>query len=192
MIFYSLTGDASRISAAIPSGVGFLGAGLIFKKEDKETASMVVHGLTTAASVWLSAAVGIACGGELYFAASFGVAIMMLLLRFGPRSIDHSEDDDEGSEDGTTMNAMQGNASMNAFSNLAPFNSPSGDVSVAKKTDGKYGSTSALGAQDVDPEAQTHQSDGGGSVPLPSMTISERQRRSTKSVRKRPALASLV
>ena len=48
--------DASRISAAIPSGVGFLGAGLIFKKTEEDD-TMVVHGLTTAASVWLSAAV---------------------------------------------------------------------------------------------------------------------------------------
>ena len=48
--------DASRISAAIPSGVGFLGAGLIFKKTE-EDATMVVHGITTAASIWLSAGV---------------------------------------------------------------------------------------------------------------------------------------
>ena len=93
-----MTWDSSRVSAAIPSGVGFLGAGLIFKKEEKNEdgeSSHVVHGLTTAASLWLSAAVGIACGGELYFAASFGVAMMMLLLRFGPRGNEDSEDDDE-------------------------------------------------------------------------------------------------
>lgn len=90
--------DASRVAAAIPSGVGFLGAGLIFKKEEKDAdgdSSHVVHGLTTAASLWLSAAVGIACGGELYFAASFGVAIMMLLLRFGPRGSEDNNDDEE-------------------------------------------------------------------------------------------------
>ncbi len=79
--------DASRISAAIPSGVGFLGAGIIWKQTDKETNSQSVHGLTTAASLWLSAAVGIACSGELYFAASFAIAVMMILLRFGPRII---------------------------------------------------------------------------------------------------------
>jgi len=86
--------DASRISAAIPSGVGFLGAGLIFKKTN-DGDNMVVHGLTTAASVWLSAAVGIACGGELYFAATFGTCLMMLLLRFGPRGIGAEDDMDE-------------------------------------------------------------------------------------------------
>ena len=91
--------DASRIAAAIPSGVGFLGAGLIFKKSSDEDGSMVVHGLTTAASVWLSAAVGIACGGELYFAATFGTCLMMLLLRFGPRGTDDDDDDDEEDDD---------------------------------------------------------------------------------------------
>jgi len=86
--------DASRISAAIPSGVGFLGAGLIFKKQEKTKfgdGNPVVHGLTTAASLWISAAVGIACGGDLYMPASFGVALMMLLLRFGPRG--HEDED---------------------------------------------------------------------------------------------------
>jgi uncharacterized membrane protein YhiD involved in acid resistance len=74
-----------------------LGAGLIFKKEERNDAgdtSHVVHALTTAASLWLSAAVGIACGGELYFAASFGTAIMMLLLRFGPRGSEESDEDE--------------------------------------------------------------------------------------------------
>ncbi len=85
--------DASRISAAIPSGVGFLGAGIIWKQTDKDTNAQSVHGLTTAASLWLSAAVGIACAGELYFPASFAIAVMMILLRFGPRII---VGDDEG------------------------------------------------------------------------------------------------
>ena len=84
--------DASRVSAAIPSGVGFLGAGIIWKQTDKDTNAQSVHGLTTAASLWLSAAVGIACSGGLYFAASFAIAVMMILLRFGPRII--VDDDD--------------------------------------------------------------------------------------------------
>jgi len=89
--------DASRISAAIPSGVGFLGAGLIWKqteKDEKGEFTHSVHGLTTAASLWLSAGVGIACGGELYFAASFSICCMMVLLRFGPRASDYDEEDD--------------------------------------------------------------------------------------------------
>lgn len=79
--------DASRVSAAIPSGVGFLGAGLIWKAPSGAGSGgqQQVHGLTTAASLWLSSAVGVACGGALYFVASFCVVIMVVLLRFGPR-----------------------------------------------------------------------------------------------------------
>lgn len=108
--------DASRVSAAIPSGVGFLGAGLIFKEAEKDKHSgettHVVHGLTTAAAIWLSAAVGVACGGELYFAASFAIALLLTLLRFGPRM--PSSDDDESSL-GDMMNAF-------GYSSTAPCN----------------------------------------------------------------------
>eukprot|EP00527_Entomoneis_sp_CCMP2396_P008031 CAMPEP_0198150464 /NCGR_PEP_ID=MMETSP1443-20131203/51037_1 /TAXON_ID=186043 /ORGANISM="Entomoneis sp., Strain CCMP2396" /LENGTH=275 /DNA_ID=CAMNT_0043815773 /DNA_START=319 /DNA_END=1146 /DNA_ORIENTATION=- len=95
--------DSSRISAAIPSGVGFLGAGLIFKEAQKDELTgiqqHVVHGLTTATSVWLSAAVGVACGGSMYFVASFSTAIMLILLRFGPRGNDMEEESDDEEEE---------------------------------------------------------------------------------------------
>jgi putative Mg2+ transporter-C (MgtC) family protein len=87
--------DASRISAAIPSGVGFLGSALIFKHKDTSTNTHEVHGLTTAASVWLSAAVGIACAGGLYFVASLSTAIMLVLLRFGPRTYVPTDEEEE-------------------------------------------------------------------------------------------------
>ncbi|QPC84055.1 MgtC/SapB family protein [Phototrophicus methaneseepsis] len=48
--------DTSRVAAAVVSGIGFLGAGVIFKDNDE------VHGLTTAASIWVTAAVGMAVG----------------------------------------------------------------------------------------------------------------------------------
>ena len=91
--------DASRVSAAIPSGVGFLGSALIFKHKDDKTNIHEVHGLTTAASVWLSAAVGIACAGGMYFVASLSTAIMLVLLRFGPRTNFGYDDDDEDDEE---------------------------------------------------------------------------------------------
>lgn len=87
-----LSWDASRVAAAIPSGVGFLGSALIFKQQ--EDGAHMVHGLTTAASVWLSAAVGIACSGGLFFVATFSCAVMLLVLRFGPRA-NFVEDDEE-------------------------------------------------------------------------------------------------
>lgn len=81
--------DASRVSAAIPSGVGFLGAGLIVKSNEIDPVTgerhHLVQGITTAAATWLSAAVGIACGGGMYFTAGFSTALNLLLLRFGPR-----------------------------------------------------------------------------------------------------------
>jgi len=58
--------DPARVSAAIPSGVGFLGAGLIVKDTKKDIDGEIQHivkGINTAASVWLSAAVG---GENLY------------------------------------------------------------------------------------------------------------------------------
>jgi len=72
--------DSSRVTAAIPSGVGFLGAGLIFKGTVGVGENEVhqVHGLTTAASVWLSAAVGVGCGGALYFPTVYGVSTTIL------------------------------------------------------------------------------------------------------------------
>lgn len=51
--------DPSRVAAQVVSGIGFLGAGLIFVRRD------VVRGLTTAAVVWLVAAIGMACGAGL-------------------------------------------------------------------------------------------------------------------------------
>lgn len=57
--------DASRVAAAVPSGVGFLGAASIWKGTATDgTGRPEVHGLTTATSVWLAAAVGILNGGE--------------------------------------------------------------------------------------------------------------------------------
>lgn len=51
--------DPSRIAAQIVSGIGFLGAGVIFVRQN------VVNGLTTAASIWMTAAVGMACGAGM-------------------------------------------------------------------------------------------------------------------------------
>ena len=56
--------DPSRVAAQIVSGIGFIGGGLIFVRRD------VVRGLTTAATVWLVAAIGMACGGGLVVLAA--------------------------------------------------------------------------------------------------------------------------
>ena len=87
-----MTWDSSRVAAAIPSGVGFLGAGLIWKMKVRSPTDPdgpeheQIHGLTTAASTWVAASVGIASGGALYFVAAFSVLTLLFVLRFGPRT----------------------------------------------------------------------------------------------------------
>lgn len=72
-----LNGDNSRIIAQVVSGIGFLGAGIIFKDGD------TVKGLTTAATVWCSAAIGCLCGYGMYAEAIVGtVAVMCVNLFF--------------------------------------------------------------------------------------------------------------
>jgi putative Mg2+ transporter-C (MgtC) family protein len=65
--------DPSRVAAQIVSGVGFLGAGLIFVKRDS------VRGLTTAAAVWVTAAIGAACGAGLVILAIAATCIYMIV-----------------------------------------------------------------------------------------------------------------
>ncbi len=73
--------DPSRIAAQVVSGIGFLGAGVIIFRKN------TVSGLTTAASVWAAAAVGLACGGALYWAAGLGTGIM-LVVQVGLRPLE--------------------------------------------------------------------------------------------------------
>jgi len=65
--------DVSRVAAQVVSGIGFIGAGtIIFHKSEN-----VVRGLTTAAGVWVTAAIGLACGGGMYV-LSFASTILVL------------------------------------------------------------------------------------------------------------------
>ncbi len=59
--------DPSRVAAGIVTGIGFLGAGTIMKATNES--KQVVIGLTTAASLWVIAAIGMALGAGFYFAA---------------------------------------------------------------------------------------------------------------------------
>ncbi|GAB3051942.1 MgtC/SapB family protein [Sediminivirga luteola] len=63
--------DPSRIAAQIVTGIGFLGAGVIFVRRNS------VAGLTTAASIWVTAAVGMACGAGMPFAAVLTVLLYL-------------------------------------------------------------------------------------------------------------------
>ncbi|MBN9425592.1 MAG: MgtC/SapB family protein [Burkholderiales bacterium] len=66
--------DPSRVAAQVVSGIGFLGAGAIIARGE------VVRGLTTAASVWSVAAIGLAVGGGLYTPAIAATIIILIIL----------------------------------------------------------------------------------------------------------------
>jgi putative Mg2+ transporter-C (MgtC) family protein len=66
--------DPSRVAAQVVSGIGFLGAGAILARGE------IVRGLTTAASIWTVAAIGLAVGGGLYFAAGVSTTVIILIL----------------------------------------------------------------------------------------------------------------
>jgi putative Mg2+ transporter-C (MgtC) family protein len=66
--------DPSRIAAQVVSGIGFLGAGTILFRKDR------IRGLTTAASLWTVAAIGLAAGSGLYLAACGGTALILVIL----------------------------------------------------------------------------------------------------------------
>ncbi len=66
--------DPSRMAAQVVSGIGFLGAGAILMRGE------VIRGLTTAASIWTVAGIGLAVGGGLYLAATAATIIILVIL----------------------------------------------------------------------------------------------------------------
>ena len=70
----ALTAEQDRIAAGIVSGIGFIGAGVIFREGGS------IRGITTAATIWAAAAIGMAVGRDLYIVAGFGSLIVFLLL----------------------------------------------------------------------------------------------------------------
>ena len=96
--------DVSRIAAQVVSGIGFIGAGtIIFQRH-------AVHGLTTAAGLWVTAAIGMAAGAGLYVIAAFTTALVLiglevlngLLPSVGHRNVAVSIPNDGG----TSMNRL--------------------------------------------------------------------------------------
>ena len=71
---YDFPLDAARIAAGIVTGIGFLGAGAIIGGSDG------VHGLTTAAGIWVTAAVGLALGTGNYVIASITTLLVVVVL----------------------------------------------------------------------------------------------------------------
>ncbi|MEY4084324.1 MAG: hypothetical protein RL074_111 [Bacteroidota bacterium] len=70
--------NADRIASNIVSGIGFLGAGVIFRGDNR------INGITTAATIWVVAAVGMGIGSGYYFASACSSVFMILILAILP------------------------------------------------------------------------------------------------------------
>jgi putative Mg2+ transporter-C (MgtC) family protein len=70
----TIRADPTRMAQGIMTGIGFLGAGVIFKE------GLTVRGLTTAASIWITAAIGILVGIGFWYAAILGAAATLIVL----------------------------------------------------------------------------------------------------------------
>ena len=68
--------DISRIAAGVVAGIGFIGAGVILRGESEQE----VAGLTTAATIWVTAAIGLTAGAGLYLVAVIATAIIVGIL----------------------------------------------------------------------------------------------------------------
>ena len=73
---YAFSGrfDAARVAAQVVSGIGFIGAGVIIFQKN------AVRGVTTAAGLWVAAAIGLACGAEMYSVAIAATLMTILVL----------------------------------------------------------------------------------------------------------------
>ncbi len=75
IIMYQLPGDPARIAAGVLIGVGFLGAGIIMR-----TGEGIVAGLTTAATIWAVAGIGLAAGAGLYLVSAVATVLILIVL----------------------------------------------------------------------------------------------------------------
>ena len=78
---FGVTADPARVAAGIVAGIGFLGAGAIMRREEG-----IVEGLTTAATIWAIAAIGLAAGAGLYLVSTVTAAVVLIVLLL-PRPI---------------------------------------------------------------------------------------------------------
>ena len=78
---FGATDDTARVAAGVVAGVGFLGAGAIIRDGEG-----IVAGLTTAATIWAVAGIGLAAGAGLYLVSAVATALVLVVLLI-PRSI---------------------------------------------------------------------------------------------------------
>lgn len=90
-------GDTARITAQIVTGIGFIGAGVIVRQ------GATVRGITTAATIWAAAAIGVAVGAQVYILAIIAtlIAVVLLELRIVTKNVrpgerEENDHDEEG------------------------------------------------------------------------------------------------
>jgi putative Mg2+ transporter-C (MgtC) family protein len=92
-------GDLSRVLQGLIAGIGFLVAGAILKQQDTEQ----IHGLTTAAGLWLTASVGVAVGLGRETSAILGTVVALIILALLPHVSSHADAPETPWEDEATL-----------------------------------------------------------------------------------------
>jgi len=87
--------DTARVAAGIVAGIGFLGAGSIIRRGNH------VEGLTTAATIWAVAGIGMAAGAGLYIITVAATVIFLVVLLLPRVSVNHREDNQAEKKDDT-------------------------------------------------------------------------------------------
>ncbi|MDO5695925.1 MAG: MgtC/SapB family protein [Eubacteriales bacterium] len=105
--------DASRVAAQIVSGIGFLGAGIIFVKNNS-----FVSGLTTAAGIWATAGVGMAVGAGMYV-VGIAATVMIVLAQFLFHSVVLGKD---GYRETVTLTLAAGKEELSYIFNVMDIN----------------------------------------------------------------------
>jgi len=72
---FGATNDAARVAAGVVAGIGFIGAGAIIRGGEG-----IIAGLTTAATIWAVAGVGLAAGAGLYIVSTVSTALILIVL----------------------------------------------------------------------------------------------------------------
>lgn len=72
---FGASSEPARVAAGVVAGIGFLGAGAIIRSSGE-----IVHGLTTAASIWAVAAIGLAAGAGLYIVSAVAAVLILIVL----------------------------------------------------------------------------------------------------------------
>ncbi len=97
--------DTARIAAQIVSGIGFLGAGTVWRSQNQ------AHGLTTAAGLWVTAAIGMAAGAGYIVLAAISTVLVLFVLRvllmFEHRFFAHSHNGDGYNGNGSDAESLR-------------------------------------------------------------------------------------